>query len=35
MSIPKRFTNKSPINLDKEEETYFPRPQEENDIAQE
>ena len=35
MSIPKRFTNKSPINLDREEETYFPRPQEENNIPQE
>lgn len=35
MSIPRRFRNKSPIDLDKEVETYSPRKQEENDIAQE
>lgn len=35
MSIPRRFRNKSPIDLDKEVEAYYPRKQEENDIAQE
>ena len=35
MSIPRRFRNKSPIDLDKEVEAYSPRKQEENDVAQE
>lgn len=35
MSIPRRFRNKSPIDLEKEVETYSPRKQVENDIAQE
>ena len=35
MYIPRRFRNKSPIDLDKEVEAYSPRKQEENDIAQE
>jgi len=35
MSIPRRFRNKSPIDVDKEVETYSPRQHEENDIAQE
>ena len=35
MSIPRRFRSKSPIDLDKEIETYSPRLQEENDSAQE
>jgi len=35
MSIPRRFTNKNPIDLDKEVEAYSQRQQEENDIAQE
>lgn len=35
MSIPRIFRNKSPIDLEKEVETYSPRQQEENDIAQE
>ena len=35
MSIHRRFRNKSPIDLDKEVESYSPRKQEEHDIAQE
>lgn len=35
MSIPRRFRNKNPIDLEKEVDTYSPRKQVENDIAQE